>query len=205
MPSASAPPATLDEARISTQFQRRFAMKRLQLAVLLTSGLLASAAVQAQEKKMEAPKPAPEAKRLDYFVGNWHSEGQMKPGPWGPGGKMSGEDKCSWMEEGFFVVCHSEGSGPMGTMHGIGVMGYDAAKKTYTWNGFNSMGENEHASGTVDGKTWTYTNDSTMGGKPMKGRYTIVEQSPKSYDFRFESSEDGKTWATLMEGKVTRK
>jgi hypothetical protein len=181
-------------------------MRHLKLAILATAGLLtAAAAAQAQEKKMEMPKPGTEVKKLDYFVGNWTSEGEMKPGPWGAGGKMTGDDKCSWMEGGWFVVCHSDGKSPMGRMTGIGVMGYDAARKTYTWNGFNNMGENEKAEGTVAGKTWTYTNESMMGGKPMKGRYTITETSATSYDFKMEGSEDGKTWNTLMEGKVTKK
>lgn len=181
-------------------------MRLLKLAVLVASGLLtAAAAAQAQEKKMEAPKPAPEVKRLEFFVGNWISEGEMKPGPWGPGGKMTGTSHCSWMPGGFFVVCNEDGSGAMGKMHGLGVLGYDAAAKSYTWNGFNSMGENEHAAGSVDGKTWTYTNESVMNGKPIKGRYTIVETSPASYDFKMETSEDGKTWGGMMEGKVTKK
>ncbi len=154
---------------------------------------------------MEAPKPAPEVKNLDYFAGHWTSEGEMKPGPWGAGGKMTGDSHCSWMSGGFFLVCNEDVSGTMGKMHGMGVLGYDAGSKSYTWNGFNSMGENEHAKGAKDGKTWTYTTESMMGGKPMKGRYTMVETSPTSYDFKMETSEDGKTWSPMMEGKVTKK
>jgi hypothetical protein len=181
-------------------------MKHFKLAILVTAGLLtAAAAAQAQEKKMEAPKPAPEVKKLGYFAGDWTTEGEMKPGPWGAGGKMTGTSHCSWMQGGFFLVCRDEASGAMGRMHGLGVMGYDAASKTYTWNGFNSMGENEHASGSVEGKTWTYTNESMMNGKMVKGRYTITETSPTSYDFKMETSEDGKTWNAMMEGKVTKK
>ncbi len=180
-------------------------MKHFKLAILVTAALLtAAAAAQAQEKKMEAPKPAPEVQKLGFFVGNWTSEGDMKPSPWGPGGKMTGMSHCSWMQGGFFVVCHEEGSGPMGKMNGLGVMGYDAAAKGYTWNGFNSMGENEHAVGSVDGKTWTYTNESMMNGKLMKGRYTMVETSASGYDFKLETSEDGKTWNSMMEGKVAK-
>jgi Protein of unknown function (DUF1579) len=181
-------------------------MKHLKLAILATAGLLAAAAAaQGQEKKMEAPKPAPEVKNLDYFAGHWTSEGEMKPGPWGAGGKMTGDSHCSWMSGGFFLVCNEDVSGTMGKMHGMGVLGYDAGSKSYTWNGFNSMGENEHAKGAKDGKTWTYTTESMMGGKPMKGRYTMVETSPTSYDFKMETSEDGKTWSPMMEGKVTKK
>ncbi|MGH9365383.1 MAG: DUF1579 family protein [Thermoanaerobaculia bacterium] len=181
-------------------------MKHFKLAVLVAAGFLtAAAAAQAQEKKMELPKPAPEVKNLGFFAGNWTSEGEMKPGPWGAGGKMTGTSHCSWMPGGYFLVCHEDGSGPMGKINGLGVMGYDAAAKAYTWNGFNSMGENEHAAGARDGKTWTYTNESMMNGKMIKGRYVITETSPSSYDFKMETSEDGKTWGAMMEGKVTKK
>ena len=37
----------------------------------------------------QAPKPGPEHARLGYFVGKWKAEGEMKPGPMGPGGKMT--------------------------------------------------------------------------------------------------------------------
>ena len=185
-------------------------MRHMKIALLLTSGLLtATVAAQAQEKKseerkMEMPKPAAEHKRLGFFVGNWKSEGEAKPGPWGPGGKMTGDSHCTWMSGGYFVVCHENASGAMGKMQGLGVFGYDPNAKQYTWNGFNSMGENEHATGKLDGKVWTYENESAMGGKTMKGRYTITETSPTSYDFKFEMSEDGKTWNGMMEGKVTK-
>ena len=168
-------------------------------------GLAASAAAPAQEKKgMEMPKPGPEHQKMSYFLGKWHSTATLKPGPWGPGGPVNGDDECSLMQGGFFVVCKSEGSGPMGKMSGIGIMGYDAAKKSYTWNGFNSMGENESAQGTVAGKVWTYNGQNMMGGKALKTRYTMTEASPSSYDFKAESSEDGSNWTTIMEGHVTK-
>ena len=181
-------------------------MKHTKLIVLATAGLLAaSAAAQAQEKKMEAPKPGPEIQRLAYFAGDWTTAGEMKAGPWGAGGKYSGSSHCKWMDGGFFLVCTEVATGAMGKIHGLGVMGYDAAAKTYTWNGFNSMGKNEKASGSVDGKTWTYTNESLMNGKMIKGRYVMTEASPTSYDFKMETSADGKTWSSMMEGKVTKK
>ena len=180
-------------------------MKHVKVAILLASGLLAAAAAaEAQEKKMETPKPGPEQKRLGFFAGNWKSESDMKAGPWGAGGKVTGEARCTWMQGGFFLVCHETAKGAMGNIQGLGVFGYDANAKQYTWNGFNSMGENEHANGKLDGKTWTYEAENMMGGKSIKGRYTITETSPTSYDFKLETSEDGKTWTGMMEGKVTK-
>ena len=182
-------------------------MRIRKLPILATCGLLAAAlsfAQEKQEKKMEMPKPGPEVKKLGYFVGHWKSEGEMKPGPMGPGGKMTSDSHCSWMTGGWFVVCNEDGSGAMGKMHGMGVLGYDANEKKYTYNGFNSMGENEKATGTVDGKVWTYTAESMMNGKMVKGRYTITETSSTGYDFKLETSEDGNTWTPMMEGKVMK-
>src|SRR4029079_1391256 len=97
------------------------------------------------------------------------------PGPWGAGGKVTGESRCSWMQGGYFVVCHETASGAMGKIEGLGVMGYDTNAKQYTWNGFNSMGENERAVGKRDGKTWTYEADNMKGGNAINARDTDTE------------------------------
>ena len=138
-------------------------------------------------------------------MGDWTSEADIKPGPMGAGGKATGSTSCHWIEGNFFVSCKDESTTPMGKMSGLGVMGYDAAKKVYTWSGFNNMGQAEVAKGTVSGKTWTYTGENDLGGTNMKTRYTIVETSPTSYDFKFEASTDGAAWTTVMDGKVTKK
>lgn len=179
-------------------------MKHLRLAVLLTSGLLISAmAVQAQEKKMEAPKPGPEVKKLDYFVGNWKSEGEVKQNPFMPAGKMTSTSKCEWFPGGFHVVCHEEGKGPTGAMHGLGILAYNMEDKAYTYSGIDNSGFSAMAKGNVDGNTWTYTSEDKMGGKVYHGRYSMVT-SPDSYTFKYESSEDGSNWMTIIEGKTTK-
>ncbi len=40
--------------------------------------------------------------------------------------------------------------------------------------------------GTVQGKTWSYTDESMMGGKKVKSRVTINEVSPTEYTFKME-------------------
>jgi hypothetical protein len=175
------------------------------LAILLAAGLLAAtAAIQAQEKKMEAPKPGPEVKKLGYFVGSWTSAGEIKQNPFMPVGKMTSTSKCEWFPGGFHVVCHESGKGPMGAMHGLGIMAYNAEDKVYTYAGADSSGMSVAAKGNVDGTTWTYTSEDKMGGKTFHGRYTMVAASPDSYTFKYEMSEDGNTWMTLMDGKTTK-
>lgn len=180
-------------------------MKLSRLLVLLTCGLLCAAvAPAADEKKAGPPKPGPEVKKLAYFAGNWTSEGEIKPNPMMPAGKFTSNDSCYWFKGGFHVVCNSKGSGPMGAMQGLGIMGYHAEDKVYTYDGIDNSGHMDHARGTTDGKTWTYTSEEKMGGKTMWGRYVIGDFTPDSYTFKWDMSEDNKTWSTVMEGKSTR-
>ena len=180
-------------------------MKHVRLATLLASGLLlATAGLQAQEKKMEAPKPGPEVKKLGYFVGSWTTAGEIKQNPFMPVGKFTGTTKCEWFPGGFHVVCHDTGKGPMGSMHGLGIMAYNAEDKVYTYAGADSSGMSVAAKGNVEGNNWVYTSEDKMGGKTFHGRYSMVTASPDSYTYKYEMSEDGTNWMTLMEGKSTK-
>jgi hypothetical protein len=172
------------------------------LAAMFATLLLASL-VSAQT---EAPKPSPEVKKLDVFAGTWTLEGTMKPSSMGPGGStMTENEKCEWMDGGFFLVCHSDYKGSMGGGVGLSVMGYSTDDKAYTYREFNSMGEFEDSKGTVDGDTWTWIGDEKMGGTPMKGRFTMKMTSASSYTFMFEMSQDGTKWTDMMDGKATKK
>src|SRR5688572_8932252 len=79
------------------------------------------------------PKPGAEHKAMAYFAGKWPSEGEIKPGTLGPGGKMTGTDNCEWFAGGFQIVCRGEGKGPLGPTTTLGVLAYSAADKAYTF------------------------------------------------------------------------
>lgn len=171
------------------------------LAMISAAWLVLVAVALAQ---MEMPKPGPEHKKLDIFAGSWTLDGDIKPGPMGPGGKMTETEKCEWMDGGFFLVCHSDFKGVMGGGTGVSYMGYSTDDKTYTYREFNSWGEFDDSKGSVDGDTWTWTSDEKMGGQAMKGRFTMKVTSPTSYTFSFEMSQDGTKWTTVMDGKATK-
>src|SRR5271165_1427676 len=169
---------------------------------LLIGILLFATAVFAQ---MGPPKPGPEHQKLNYFVGNWTSDGDMKPGPMGPGGKITIKEDTQWMDGGFFVVIRSTyTSAAMGNGSSIAFMGYDPQEKVYTYDEFDSMGQATHSKGNVDGDTWTWTNDVKMGPQAMKARFTMKILSPTSYTYKFEMSPDGNTWNLVMDGKDTK-
>ena len=174
-------------------------MKRLGMVVAGWMLLVVVALAQ-----MEMPKPGPEHKRLDFFVGSWTLDGDIKPGLMGPGGKMAETYKCGWMEGGFYLVCHTDFKGAMGSGVGIYYMGYSTDDKAYTYREFNSWGEFTDARGSVDGDTWSWINDMKMGTMTIKGRFTMKILSPTSYNFSYETSPDGTKWTTVMDGKATK-
>ena len=177
------------------------------LNILATCVALSTAGAQfVAAQTPQAAKPGPEHARLGYFVGKWNAEGEMKPGPMGPGGKFTASDTCEWFEGRFSVVCRSEGKMPTGPSKSIGILGYNPEEKVYTYYGVDNtnMTMASVPKGTVQGKTWTYTDEGTMGGQKFKSRVTIKELSPTAYTFTMEmQGPDGK-WATLMESKNTK-
>jgi uncharacterized protein DUF1579 len=151
--------------------------------------------------------PGPEHKRLGYFVGRWTTEGEMKPSPMGPGGKISSTDECAWFEGNFAVVCHYNGTTPMGPSKSIAIMGYSTEEKVYTYYGADNtaMSMTTVPHGTVEGDTWTYTDESQMGGQKIKSRVTLKELSPTAYTFTLDiQGPDGK-WMPMMESRSTKK
>ena len=175
------------------------------LAVVAAIGITASVlAAQPEEKKPEGPKPPPEVEKLSYFIGPWTTEGEIKQGTPGSGGAVQGRQMCRWMPGKFFVGCMIESKSPTGTMQIEAMMGYDADKKVYKWWSFDNLGQAESATGTVKDGTWTWMGNSKVGDKTVQTRYTISDTTPDGYVTRWESSPDGKAWAPLMTGKVTK-
>jgi Protein of unknown function (DUF1579) len=177
------------------------------VTVLLTvCVMLLAISIWAQQAPQGPPKPAPEVKRLAYGVGTWKIEGEAKPfGPM-PGGKFTATEKCQWYTGGFFLTCHSEGTGPMGPQKAVSFQGYEPNEKVYTYHEFTSTGEAIAAKGTVDGDTWHWTAESKMGDKKTSVHVTIKEVSKTEYTFKLEMSQNGGEFSVVEEAtgrKVT--
>jgi hypothetical protein len=176
-------------------------MKRLAIVaavVSISTGVLAG-------QKPEMPKPGPEHQKLGAFVGNWTFEGEMKPGPMGPGGKMTGTDRIQWLPGNFFLERRFEGKGPMGEMKGVEIIGYDSAKKVHTFNAFDSLGAMTSGTLTLSGRTWTASGTGSMGGAVFRDRCTLAfGDASTTLTIKCEMSADGKTWSPSFEGKATK-
>jgi hypothetical protein len=174
-------------------------------AILVSTLVLFTASGWAQ---MAPPKPGPEVKKLDYFVGSWTLEGTVAQGPWGAGGKFTSTATSEWMPGDFFVVGHADFKMPPeigGEGKATSIIGYDADENVYTRDEFNSLGRREVSKGTVSGDTWTWTSSQSYGGQEIKQKMTIKVLTPASYSMKFELSMDGTTWMMFMDGKATKK
>lgn len=147
----------------------------------------------------QMPTAGPEHKRLNYFAGTWNFTGQAMSSPMGPGGPISFKETCELMDGGFALVCRSEGKGPMGPTKAVALMGYDAAKKAYTYTAAESNMPMVHATGTTQGPAWIWTTEADM----MTMKVTVTEDGPKGYDFKMEMTANGKTME-VMHGRATK-
>lgn len=170
---------------------------------IVTIGMALYASSLAAQQPAQAPKPGPEQKRIGYFEGNWNFQGEAKPSPLGPGGKIAATESCSWFAGGFHLVCRTKGTGPMGPSTGQSTMSYDAGRKAYGFHSINSMGSVIFVRGQVDGKVWTWNDDVTIDGKTMTIRATVTEESPTAYAFKLEAGE-GSSMMVVEEGKATK-
>ncbi len=183
-------------------------MKRALTVALFAACVLAQSLLAQAPPPM--PKPGPEHKRLDYFVGHWKGTGTAKQSPFGPAGKITFDEQIEWFPGGFFqvaraeAVVHTEEQGPVGGMKMLGIMGYSSEEKAYTFHVIDSLGETVSARMTVEGDTWTMMRESKMGGKPIKRRMTIKEVPPASLSMKLELSQDGGPWATIMEAELSK-
>jgi hypothetical protein len=178
-------------------------MKRTLMGFVMVAVTIVAVAAQAPPM----PKPGPEHQALAVFVGNWTFSGEMKPGAMGPGGKMTGSDRISWMPGGFFVERKFEGNMAGMDVKGTEIYGYDAAKKTYTFVGFDSMGGAGTGTMTVKGNVWTASGTMNMGGMISQERCTLTFGAGNAtLDVKCSSSSDGgKTYSPSIEGKATKK
>jgi len=185
--------------------------------MVLSQGISSGAGAKSSEKAKPVEKgkkvdsaspparvPFAEVRRLGDLVGTWKISGQVQKSPMGPGGKMDATETCAWFEGEYFVVCHTSGTTPMGKTAGMSTFGWDGDHKNYTFQSIDNFGMASTAKGKLDGNTWTWSSEEMMGGKKMKSRFVLVQESPDHRRMSWSISPDGQTWSELFSGDETR-
>lgn len=177
------------------------------LAACLLSVLCRS--VEAQDQPQ--PKPGPEQKRLEVWVGDWAYEGAMKETPLAPASKFTGKISNRLILGGFFLEQRWKDdptkAAPATAYESVVVQWYDPATNSYKDSVYNSDGSVGGGETTVEGNTWRLMGAiKEPNGKERKHRGTSVLSADGAVckvegDF---SSDGGKTWMPLFELTMKR-
>jgi hypothetical protein len=153
----------------------------------------------------QAPKPGPEHQKVRIFVGHWTYEGVYKPGPWGPGGKATGEETVELVLGGFFVQGHVVEKGASGETRGFETFGYNPATNNYLQSQYMDDGSMASGAMTVNGNTWDYSGITSFAGKQYKTRYAMTFATDlMSMVMKMELSADGNSWTPFGDFKFTK-
>ncbi len=115
-------------------------------------------AIQSQQ---QAPRPGPEHKRFEVFIGKWINEGYTVEAPGSPSVKITTSDVYEWMPGGFFVLHTAYGRIGNMDVGGTEILGYDQATKKYFTHFYDSRGNIQEGELTVDGDSWTWKGKNT--------------------------------------------
>lgn len=171
---------------------------RLSVAVILICGFTAVFLAQAPPAP---PKPGPEHKKLEYFLGTWKTEGEIKANEYVPAGKIVTTETYTLGPGGFYVeVRRPEGQLP----ETRGIMAYDSHAKAYTSFLVNGAGLVSTGTGSVNGNTWTFMVEDKFAGQEIKGRTTITMSSPTECTVKYEMADAKGGYTTITEGKSTK-
>lgn len=170
----------------------------------LVIALLGTVVLLTSKMESQSSSPTTEHNQLGYFVGKWTREFQVKPGSFSPGGKFVQTETNAWMAGHTFVLSHWSIHGEGTTGGGLTILGYSATAKVYTYDSYSASGQAEHGTGTLNGDTWTWLSDHTIGNKIVKVRFVIKILSPAAYSFSFDTQGPEGTWSTTIEGAAKR-
>jgi hypothetical protein len=138
---------------------------------------------------------------LEYFLGTWKTEGEIKENGYVPPGKSVSTQTCILGPGGFFVDCRAEGEKFPRTHY---IIAYDSQAKLYTQFYASDVGLVGGGTGTVDGNTWTWMLEDKWLGKAFKGRTTITVKSASQFTAKYEYLDPNGSYATITEGTATR-
>ncbi len=90
---------------------------------------------------MNQPNKLPQEERLNIFVGSWANTGKLMPGPFGPGGSISGVSTYEWAINGKWLLYTSQLNLPgMGLYVVHGGVSYNSQIGIYAAYAANSLG-----------------------------------------------------------------
>jgi hypothetical protein len=159
----------------------------------------------AMQAQAPAPKPGPEVKKLHAVVGHWTFDGEQKPGPLGPGGKLTGEANIRMILGGFFLQNQQSWKVAETETRFLEIDGYDPVNNNFSSEFYFDDGTRFSGALTITGSTWTYAGKLVTVGKQYQYKATFVAVPDLAiWTYKDQLSADGRTWTPLLELKYTK-
>lgn len=163
-------------------------------------GLSLATAIFAQA---QAPKPDSHLKQLSALAGRWTYEGEYKPGPLGPDGKIIGEYTGRTILNGFFCEGREAEKGTMGATHNVEIDAYDPANNNFICNLYQDDGSRFSDTVTVNGNAITWEGRFFAAGPQVLFKEPFVMAADRmTGTAKGETSMDGKTWTPVLRGNI---
>lgn len=149
----------------------------------------------------QPPKPGPEHKHLDVFIGKWINEGHTIASADAPSVKIVTSDVYEWAPGGFFVLHYAYGLVGNLSGGGIEIIGFNAASQKYTSHFFDNQGNIAISELTVRDGVWTWIGDWAGEGHRATSEFS---DDGKIQTCLHERSDDRVNWLPSMEVVLTK-
>jgi hypothetical protein len=133
-------------------------MKKIAILSSVSLMLLMFASVALAQSA--APKPAPELKQWDIWIGDWALSGTAKDSATGPEYKLDWHMHGRWILGGFFAQIDHTTKSNGNEAHYLEILSYDPIKKIHTTSAFGDDGTFEAVAATFNKET--SAEDSTI-------------------------------------------
>jgi hypothetical protein len=180
--------------------------------VFMTFAIVGSAEEKASDQNQEAAMAkwkkyaarSENHKLLDFFVGEWDYTVKSWMSPDAKPEVSKGTSEVKWIMGGRFLEqsVKGEGSSKQQPFRGMGILGYNNAKKQYNSVWIDNMGTGMMlGSGSYDPSTKTFTDkgtftDPVQGEKSYKSATTIINKDRYTYEM-YTTGPDGKEFRML--------
>jgi len=183
-------------------------MRRKLLTIMAVAAALVVAIQLTAQAQFGPAKPGPEHKVLDPLVGTWNAKVKMWLEPGKEPTTSDAKTTRKWIMDGLFLDEAVEGKFMDMPFKGMGLTGYDTAKKKYVGTWIDSMGSGIMVmEGTYDEKTKTLTaiaDDVDPKGKKSKFRNSIKIMSADHHIQEMFSTPEGGKEMKVMEIHYTK-
>lgn len=142
--------------------------------------------------------PGPDHKKLDIFIGKWHTTGDVAATASTPAMKVNFTDIYKWYPGEFFLVHDAEGTVGDEYSYSLEIIGYNAERKCYSAAFFDSAGGSGNEDIQLDGNAWTWRGSNVMGVKEHRCIATVSDDG-RTIKARHEKSDDGVNWEPWMD------